>query len=161
MIIFADRWWQDWRTEKDLSVSGGYEWRSFCLSFFLSCAEERLFFSYKHTWVPLFPSCMPLPTARIEFPAVFGLRVLDGLPLNIGNRIGAAACERHNVILDVTRTCASRAPGRRTGVLSLEFAGYLRNYVANSGSGTIQKVGRSGGGNSPPGSSIQMKGTPS
>jgi hypothetical protein len=52
----------------------------------------------------------------------YSLCVRDGLPLDIRDRIGAAATERYHAVLDVAGTRARRAAGRRARVRKLELA---------------------------------------
>ena len=52
-----------------------------------------------------------LTAARPEFPTVLNLRCGDGLPLEIGDRIGAATGERLDVIFPVAGTGAGCEPG--------------------------------------------------
>jgi hypothetical protein len=59
--------------------------------------------------------------AARALPPVFGLRRLDGLPLQIRNCVGSTAGERNNVIFYVSGASACRLPGRRAGMLPLEF----------------------------------------
>jgi hypothetical protein len=46
---------------------------------------------------------------------------MDGLPLHVLNRIGAAAGQRHNVIFPVARARAAREPRGWAGMLVLKF----------------------------------------
>ena len=75
-----------------------------------------------------------LTAACPEFPAVLGLRVRDRLPLGVRNRVGAAAGERDDVILPVARTTAASLPGRRAGMLALEFPRHGTRSVLGDGS---------------------------
>ena len=73
--------------------------------------------------------------ARPEFPAVLRSRRGDGLPLHVGNCVGAAAGERHDVILPVTRTGAGRSPGRWARVYTLELPCTSRDRYSLAKSG--------------------------
>ena len=46
----------------------------------------------------------------------------NGLPLEIGNRIGTAAGEGHDVIFPIARTATARPAGRWARMLALELA---------------------------------------
>jgi hypothetical protein len=74
-------------------------------------------------------SVRALTTANSPLPSVLGLGIAYGLPLHVGNRVGAAAGERLNVILAVAGARAAGPAGRRAGVLALEFPRYLTGSV--------------------------------
>jgi len=54
-------------------------------------------------------------------PTVLGLRAGNGLPLHVGNCVGAAAGERDDVILPIAGTSAGGFAGRRAGMVPLKF----------------------------------------
>src|SRR5207302_1227624 len=60
-------------------------------------------------------------TAALAFPAILSPRVRDRLPLQVRNRVGAAARQRHNVIFDVAGAWAGQATRRRARMLPLKF----------------------------------------
>ena len=74
-------------------------------------------------------SVRALTTANSPLPSVLGLGIAYGLPLHVGNCIGAAAGERLNVILAVAGASARRAPGGWAGMLPLELPRYLTGSV--------------------------------
>jgi hypothetical protein len=63
-----------------------------------------------------------LASASPAFPCVFGLSVCDSLPLEIGDRIGTAAGEGHDVIFSIAGAGTARPAGRRAWMLALELA---------------------------------------
>ena len=68
-------------------------------------------------------------TARPEFPTIFRFRRGDGLPLQVGDRVGSAASERPFVIFPVAGARAACLPGGRAGMLALKFPCYLAGSV--------------------------------
>ena len=70
-----------------------------------------------------------LATTRPTFPAILGLRIANGLPLHIGNRVRAAAGERDDVIFTVAGAGTGRMPGGRARVLPLEFPRHLTRSI--------------------------------
>jgi hypothetical protein len=71
-----------------------------------------------------------LAAAGPPLPPVLSLGIADRLPLQVPNRVGSAAGERLYVIFPVAGAGAAGSPGRRAGVLSLEFARHLARSVS-------------------------------
>ena len=65
---------------------------------------------------------LSLSIARLPLLRVLSPHVGDRLPLYVGDGIGSAAGERHDVALPVAEAGAARQPGRGALVLSLELA---------------------------------------
>ena len=63
-----------------------------------------------------------LASASPPLPRVFGSSVGDCLPLEIGDCIGTAAGEGHDVILPIAGTGTARPIRRRAWMLALKFA---------------------------------------
>jgi hypothetical protein len=63
-----------------------------------------------------------LASASPALPRVLGPSVGNGLPLQIGDRIGTAAGEWHDVIFPITGTSTARPAGGRARMLALELA---------------------------------------
>jgi hypothetical protein len=59
--------------------------------------------------------------AALGLPSILSLRRSGCLPLKIGNRVGSAAGERDDVILDLAGAATGRAARRRAGMLPLKF----------------------------------------
>jgi hypothetical protein len=70
-------------------------------------------------------SVRALTTANSPLPSVLGLGIAYGLPLHVGNRIGAAAGERLNVILAVAGASAAGPASRKSGMRPLELPCHL------------------------------------
>ena len=76
--------------------------------------------------------------ARPEFPAVLRSRRGDGLPLHVGNCVGAAAGERHDVILPVARACASGSP--ESGSWRRRFAWAMSRYSRSAAAALLEET---------------------
>jgi hypothetical protein len=60
-----------------------------------------------------------LTSATLPLPAIFRLRSGNGLPLQVGGRVGSAAGERHDMILHGNRDMGrSSGPSTGTGAVA-------------------------------------------
>src|SRR5262249_20651610 len=73
-----------------------------------------------------------LTAAACEFPTVLGLRSSEGLPLEVPDRVGAAAGKRFYVIFPVAGTGTAGFAGRRARMLPLKLPRQLTGSVLSS-----------------------------
>ena len=81
-----------------------------------------------------------LATTRPTFPAILGLRIANGLPLHIGNRVRAAAGERDDVIFTVAGAGTTRPTF--PAILGLRIANGLPLHIGNRVRGRRRRAGR-------------------